>query len=108
MKKNTYALVVKEIKARPTQIFPTIKFFVFSQRSETVIFKDVLPQGKVSWVNNFDHLSTQQEYLQEFNFLQSLLSEKYGEPVKSILITPKSSVSHDNQLRVLSQQGIYP
>ena len=49
---STHALVYTEIRTRPNQIFTTIEFFVYAYESGTKIHMDVLPQGKVRWVND--------------------------------------------------------
>lgn len=51
---SSFALVTKGIKTRPTQVFITIKFFVYEYSSGEKIHSETLPQGKVEWVSNYE------------------------------------------------------
>ncbi len=48
---NTYALVVKEVKTRPNQIYPTVHFFVFHHATSEHFYLQSLAQGSVKWYN---------------------------------------------------------
>ena len=47
---GSFALVIKEIKTRPGQIFPTVKFFVFDYSSSEDFYLQTLPRGTVNWI----------------------------------------------------------
>ncbi|NND32165.1 MAG: hypothetical protein HKN76_06195 [Saprospiraceae bacterium] len=49
-----YTLVIKKVKLRSDDIFPTIFFFVWNNNDNTMIYQDRLPQGKVSWTGPFE------------------------------------------------------
>ena len=49
-----YALVTKEVHAGPQQIFPTLYFFVWSHEDGEMVFRDILPQGKVNWTGIYE------------------------------------------------------
>jgi hypothetical protein len=51
---GSYALVVKELIATPNNVFPTVHFFVWDEHRKELIYRDVLPQGEVKWLNNYE------------------------------------------------------
>jgi hypothetical protein len=50
---NEYAIVSKMIKTKPNDIFPTVSFYIVEIETMEILFKDVVPRGKVFWTEDY-------------------------------------------------------
>lgn len=48
-----FALITKEYKSRPADIFPTLRFEILELDSMRTIFSDIVMRGKVVWIEDY-------------------------------------------------------
>lgn len=50
---GTHTLCIKQNPDTDVQNFTPLNFFVFDNKEKEVVFEDNLPNGEVSWINDF-------------------------------------------------------
>jgi len=48
---STYLVVFSFVKNDAEQLYSALRFFVYDDKNEKIIFEDNLPNGKVEWIN---------------------------------------------------------
>jgi len=49
-----FALVYRSQKTRKADIFPTMEYSIVDLNKKNIVYKDVVPGGKVKWVGDYD------------------------------------------------------